>query len=128
MIEGPNHSIHTQTTSVNNKGRKRDIVLANDGKEMVTSAKKARTTPQMQNPTPHPTQASINLSLNATGAMAMSDGGGRQGQPTRKRSSQAADDNVADATPDRSSKKFKTTKSNEPQLLHRTGIHSMSSY
>ena len=85
----------------------------------------------MQNPTPHPTQASTtpkNLSLNVTGAMAMADGGRSQGQPTRKRSSQAANENVADATSDRLSKKFKTTKSNEPRLLHRTGICSMSSY
>lgn len=85
----------------------------------------------MQYPTPHPTQASITptSSVNATGltgAMAMSDGGKSQSHPTRKRSSQAADDNVVDATPVRPSKKVKATESNEPQLLRRTG--SMSSY
>lgn len=63
--------------------------------------------------------------------MAMSDRGESQGRPTKKRSIQAADDNVDDdvpdatvATPVRSSKKVKTatgSKLNEPQFLHRTG-------
>ena len=126
MVEGPNHGKHTPTTSVNNKGRKRNIVLVNDGKEVVTPTKKARTTPQMQYATPL-MQASTTpktSSLNATGAMAMSNRGESQGQPTRKRSSQAADDNTADATvtPVCSSKKVKTTKLNESSKLCHTGI------
>lgn len=97
--------------------------------EIVSSAKKARTTPQMQHPT-HPTQAPITPAppLNATkltgpGVMAMSDVGESQIHPTKKRSSQAADDNV---TPVRPSKKVKATGSelNVPQSLHRTGLFS----
>jgi hypothetical protein len=124
MVESLNHGKNTPTTSVNNKGKKRDIELANDGKEIVASAKKARTTPHMQYPTPHPAQASITpetSSLNMTGAAATPDGDKRQGL-TRKRSSQAAD-NEADAThmPVHPSKKVKTIKSNAPRPLRRTG-------
>ena len=114
----------TPTTSANNTGKKRNIVMANDGKVMVSSTKKARTTPA-----PHPTQASITptSSLNATGIMVMSDRGESQSHSTRKRSSQAADDNVVDATPVRPSKKVKTTESNKPpsQSLRRTGSSSI---
>jgi len=132
MVESPNHSEHTPTTSVNNRGRKRGVELANDGKEIVAPAKKARTAPQTQYPTPRPTQVSTTpkmSSLNVTGAMAMSDTGRgeSQGHPTRKRSSQATDDNAADAMPVHSSKKVKTTKLSESKL-RRTGMESLSNY
>ena len=118
--EGPNGGKRTPTTSVNNKGKKRDIVLANDGKEIVGSAKKARTSP----PTPHP--APETSSLNATGAVVMSDRDKRQ-DLTRKRPSQPeTTDNMADAAV-HPSKKVKTSKLNEPRPLLRTGI-PLSSY